>query len=82
MILIPKFDNIIVVGGMANNILSYKGNSIGKSIKEEKTSLSRKDLFICNEISHKLKEKGLFFSFASERPTLRSSTHNMSITTS
>ena len=33
--LIPKFDNIIIVGGMANNILGYKGNSIGKSIKEE-----------------------------------------------
>ena len=28
--LIPKFDNIIVVGGMANNILSFKGNLIGK----------------------------------------------------
>jgi phosphoglycerate kinase len=23
--LIPKFDNIIIVGGMANNILKYKG---------------------------------------------------------
>ena len=33
--LIPKFDNIIIVGGMANNILSYMGNSIGKSIKED-----------------------------------------------
>ena len=33
--LIPKFDNIIIVGGMANNILKYKGNKIGKSIKEE-----------------------------------------------
>ena len=33
--LIPKFDNIIIVGGMANNILRYKGNKIGKSIKEE-----------------------------------------------
>ena len=33
--LIPKFDNIIIVGGMANNIISYKGNNIGKSIKEE-----------------------------------------------
>ena len=33
--LIPKFDNIIIVGGMANNILSYNGNQIGKSIKEE-----------------------------------------------
>ena len=29
--LIPKFNNIIIVGGMANNILSHKGNSIGKS---------------------------------------------------
>ena len=33
--LIPKFDNIIIVGGMANNILCYKGNLIGKSIKED-----------------------------------------------
>ena len=33
--LIPKFDNIIIVGGMANTIISYKGNNIGKSIKEE-----------------------------------------------
>ncbi len=33
--LIPKFDNIIIVGGMANNIIEYKGNNIGKSIKEE-----------------------------------------------
>ncbi len=32
--LIPKFDNIIIVGGMANNILNYKGHPIGKSIKE------------------------------------------------
>jgi len=33
--LIPKFNNIIIVGGMANNILSHKGNKIGKSIKEK-----------------------------------------------
>ena len=33
--LIPKFNNIIIVGGMANNILNHKGNRIGKSIKEE-----------------------------------------------
>ena len=33
--LIPKFDNIIIVGAMANNILNYKGNPIGKSLKEE-----------------------------------------------
>ena len=33
--LIPKFDNIIFVGGMANNILSYQKFSIGKSIYEK-----------------------------------------------
>ena len=32
--LIPKFDNIIIVGGMANNVLKYKGYNIGKSIQE------------------------------------------------
>ena len=32
--LITKFDNIIIVGGMANNFLNYKGHPIGKSIKE------------------------------------------------
>jgi len=47
--LIPKFDNIIIVGGMANNILSYKGNSIGKSIKEENCET------IINEIFETLK---------------------------
>jgi phosphoglycerate kinase len=33
--LIPKFDNIIIVGGMANNIIKYMGNQIGKSLKED-----------------------------------------------
>jgi phosphoglycerate kinase len=33
--LIPKFDNIIIVGGMANNILKFKGYNIGKSIQED-----------------------------------------------
>ena len=33
--LIPKFRNIVFVGGMANNILEYKGFGIGKSIKEK-----------------------------------------------
>ncbi|WP_415275989.1 phosphoglycerate kinase [Candidatus Pelagibacter sp. Uisw_116] len=33
--LIAKFDNIIIVGGMANNILRYKGYEIGKSIQED-----------------------------------------------
>ena len=33
--LIPKFDNMIIVGGMANNILKYKKHPIGKSINED-----------------------------------------------
>ena len=33
--LIPKFNNIIIVGGMANNVFKYKGHNIGKSIQEE-----------------------------------------------
>ena len=33
--LIAKFDNIVIVGGMANNIIKYKGHSIGKSIQED-----------------------------------------------
>ena len=33
--LLPKFDNIIIVGGMANNIINFKGSQIGKSIREE-----------------------------------------------
>ena len=32
---IPKFDNIIIVGGMANTILNYLGSPVGKSIKED-----------------------------------------------
>ena len=32
--LIPNFDNIVIVGGMANNILKYKGHPIGKSLQE------------------------------------------------
>ena len=33
--LIPKFDNIVIVGGMANNVLKFKGYNIGKSIQED-----------------------------------------------
>ena len=33
--LIPKFDNIIIVGGMANNFIEYFGHNIGKSMKEK-----------------------------------------------
>jgi phosphoglycerate kinase len=43
--LIPKFDNIIIVGGMANNILSYKNYQIGKSIYEENCDEIIKNIF-------------------------------------
>ena len=43
--LISKFDNIIIVGGMANNIIKYKGNQIGKSIKEENCDAMIKEIF-------------------------------------
>ena len=43
--LIPKFDNIIVVGGMANTILNYLGNSVGKSIKEGNCEKIIEDIF-------------------------------------
>ena len=37
--LITKFDNIIVVGGMANNFIEFFGNNVGKSIKEKNCNL-------------------------------------------
>jgi phosphoglycerate kinase len=43
--LIPKFDNIIIVGGMANNILHYQGSPIGKSIKEDNCKSIIADIF-------------------------------------
>ena len=43
--LIPKFDNIIIVGGMANNILKYKGHKIGKSIQENDCDEVIKEIF-------------------------------------
>ena len=43
--LIPKFDNIIIVGGMANNILKFKGHSIGKSIQEHNCEAIIDDIF-------------------------------------
>ncbi len=36
--LITKFDNVIIVGGMANNFIEYFGNNVGKSIKEKNCS--------------------------------------------
>jgi len=43
--LLPKFDNIVIVGGMANNIINYKGKQIGKSIKEENCEGIVKEIF-------------------------------------
>ena len=43
--LITKFDHIIIVGGMANNILSYKGNQIGKSIKRKNCEMIINEIF-------------------------------------
>ena len=43
--LIPKLNNIVIVGGMANNILNYKGNPIGKSIKEDKCDTIIDEIF-------------------------------------
>ncbi|MDB9718997.1 phosphoglycerate kinase [Candidatus Pelagibacter sp.] len=44
--LIPKFDNIIIVGGMANNVLKFKGHNIGKSIQEDNCNKIIKEIFL------------------------------------
>jgi len=43
--LITKFDNIIIVGGMANNILNYLGSPVGKSIQEGNCEKIIDDIF-------------------------------------
>ena len=43
--LIAKFDNIIIVGGMANNILKYKECEIGKSIQEDNCDKIIEEIF-------------------------------------
>ena len=43
--LISKFDNIVVVGGMANNVIKYMGHNIGKSLQEENSDLIIKEIF-------------------------------------
>ncbi len=47
--LIPKFDYIIIVGGMANNFIEYFGNNIGKSIKEKNCYLLVKEIISLSE---------------------------------
>ena len=49
--LISKFDNIVIVGAMANNLIEHNGYNIGKSIKEENVNS------IVNEILSYSKEK-------------------------
>ena len=47
--LITKFDNIIIVGGMANNILKYKGYEIGKSLQENNCNHIIEEIFSLSE---------------------------------
>ena len=47
--LIPKFDNIVIVGGMANNILRYKGYNIGKSINEDNCDQIIEEIFFLSK---------------------------------
>jgi len=44
--LIPVFDNIIIVGGMANNVLKFKGYNIGKSIQEDNCNKIIEEIFL------------------------------------
>ena len=48
--LIKKFNNIIIVGGMANTMLKHTGSKIGKSISEDNCEFLIKDIL---EISKK-----------------------------
>ena len=47
--LILKFDNIIIVGGMANNILKHKGYNIGKSIQEDDCNQIIEEIFLLSK---------------------------------
>ena len=47
--LIPKFDNIIIVGGMANNIIKYRGYNIGKSIQEDNCDKIIEEIFFLSK---------------------------------
>ena len=50
--LIPKVDNIIIVGGMANNIIKYNGNNIGKSLHEENTNSIIEEIFTFSKMKN------------------------------
>ena len=55
--LISKFDNIVIVGAMANNLIKYNGYNIGKSLKEENINST------INEIISYSKEKIVILFF-------------------
>ena len=44
--LIPKFDSIIIVGAMANNIFKFKGLNIGKSVYEKDIDNLIQEIFL------------------------------------
>ena len=46
-----KLDNLIFVGGMANNILNFKGFKIGKSIKENNCNQTINNIFKTAQIN-------------------------------
>jgi phosphoglycerate kinase len=43
--LIIKFDNVIIVGGMANNVIKYMGHQIGKSLQEKNSDTIIEEIF-------------------------------------
>jgi len=47
--LISKFDNIVIVGGMANNVIKYMGHDIGKSIYEKDSNAIIEEIFILSK---------------------------------
>jgi phosphoglycerate kinase len=47
--LMSKFDNIIIVGAMANNVIKYMGHNIGNSLQEENSNLIIKEIFSLSE---------------------------------
>ncbi len=47
--LISKFDNIVIVGGMANNLIKYTGYNIGKSLHEENSDPIIKEIFLLSK---------------------------------
>jgi len=50
--LMPKFDNMIIVGAMANNIIEYKGYNIGKSLREKNCKEAIDEIFAISKKSN------------------------------